>query len=236
MLASRGTQSGLPLSVRLMNGLRNTCLSFGAMLLVCSGLFHSWLFAAGFLFVLAVHELGHYVAGRLLGIDISLPLFTPVGALMNMRQWPANAFDEALMAFSGPFCGTGACVVVMLLAAVLQVPELTQAGQVGLWLNLFNLIPLAPLDGGRISIAIDRRMWVLGLISLGVAFFYSRLDWFSAGVVVLVTFLACRDYEQRCLQMMTDPGYYALPALYRVSMAVAYFSLLVFLLFAARLI
>jgi Zn-dependent protease len=135
--------------------------------------FFGWPFAAGFVILLGIHEMGHYVAARQRGLNVSLPAFIPfVGAMINLRETPHNAETEAYVAYAGPFIGTlGAFACYFYGRATGQELYLALAYS-GFMLNLFNLIPVSPLDGGRITQVLTPRIWLLGLPLLILLFLY----------------------------------------------------------------
>ena len=135
--------------------------------------FFGWPFAAGFVILLGIHEMGHYIAARQRGLNVSLPAFIPfVGAMINLRETPHNAETEAYVAYAGPFIGTlGAFACYFYGRATGQELYLALAYS-GFMLNLFNLIPISPLDGGRITQVLTPRIWLLGLPLLILLFLY----------------------------------------------------------------
>jgi Zn-dependent protease len=128
--------------------------------------------ATGFVVLILVHELGHVAAMRYYGLSASPPIFIPfLGALINLRQPPRNAKEEAVVGIGGPIAGTVAALVVYVL--YLKMPADTDGAKVtyllafaGFVLNLFNLLPVPPLDGGRITAAISPKVWLLGIAGL----------------------------------------------------------------------
>lgn len=215
-----------------MTNISRTVLSFGLMVALWGWLFQSVLFAFCFLVVIFIHEMGHYVVAKRLGIDVSEPIFTPLGALINLRQMPRNAYDEALMAYGGPFIGTIGALAAVAFGVWFQVPELLLAGRVGLWLNLFNLIPLSPLDGGRITMAIDRRLWILGAALLAGYIAISGLSLITIIFVALIAHWAINDIKGRAAQAVQDPGYFQIAAGKRFGVLAAYLGLGAFLVYA----
>ncbi len=133
-----------------------------------------WKFAVGFVLLLLVHEMGHVVQARREGLDASAPLFIPfLGAAIALKELPKDAGVEARVGLAGPILGTlGTCVAV----AIWQITgnELFQAlAFFGFFLNLFNLAPVLPLDGGRAMAALTPWMWIVGyalLVAATVAF------------------------------------------------------------------
>ena len=122
-----------------------------------------WSFAAGFVLLLLVHEMGHVIQLRREGIKASAPMFIPfLGALVAMKELPKDAAAEARVGLAGPVLGTLGALVPLGLWA-LTGNELFQAlAFVGFFLNLFNLLPVLPLDGGRAMAALSPWMWLVG--------------------------------------------------------------------------
>lgn len=122
-----------------------------------------WLFAAGFVLLIFVHEMGHAVAMRLEGIPAGAPVFIPfVGAFVAMQGLPRNAAVEAKVAMAGPVAGSLAAWATLWAGVELDQPLLRALGHTAVLINLFNLIPVSPLDGGRIVTAFTRTYWVIG--------------------------------------------------------------------------
>jgi Zn-dependent protease len=122
-----------------------------------------WKFAVGFVLLLLVHEMGHVVQLRREGIPASAPMFIPfLGALVAMKELPKDAAAEARVGLAGPVLGSLAALVPLGIYA-LTGNELFQAlAFVGFFLNLFNLLPVLPLDGGRAMAALSPWMWFVG--------------------------------------------------------------------------
>lgn len=130
-------------------------------------------FAIGFVGLLLIHEMGHYAAARQRGLDVGLPAFIPfVGAYINLREHPHDAETEAYVAFAGPFVGTLAAFACFWNASVSGDDFWMALAYSGFMLNLFNMIPLSPLDGGRITQVLSPRIWFLGVPLLIGLFIY----------------------------------------------------------------
>jgi Zn-dependent protease len=126
-----------------------------------------WKFAVGFVLLLFVHEMGHVVALRRRGIPASAPLFLPfLGAFVSMKQMPRSVYEEAESALAGPLTGTIGALVVAWVAHENGSGLLRALAFTGLFLNLFNLLPALPLDGGRVAGALHPAIWLLGLVGL----------------------------------------------------------------------
>jgi len=133
-----------------------------------------WKFAVGFVLLLFVHELGHVVELRRQGIPASAPLFIPfLGAVVGMKQLPDNAWKEAQVALAGPILGSLGAAGVWIAGEVLDSEFLIALAFTGFLLNLFNLLPIVPLDGGRAVAAVHPALWAVGLAGLlALAFFF----------------------------------------------------------------
>ena len=106
-------------------------------------------FAVGLVAMLLIHEIGHVWAARQKGIPVSVPLFIPfVGALVWMKKRPRDARTEAYIALAGPVAGTLGALVVYGAGIWFQHPLLLVIAKIGFFLNLINLLPMPPLDGG----------------------------------------------------------------------------------------
>jgi Zn-dependent protease len=128
-------------------------------------LIYPWSFAVGVVIMILIHEMGHVLAAKQKGFPVSAPAFIPfLGALITLKKQPADAATEAYLAFGGPLVGTVGAILALGLGAHFKSPALLSIAQVGFFLNLINLIPIHPLDGGRIVTAVSRWLWLAGLI------------------------------------------------------------------------
>jgi Zn-dependent protease len=149
----------------------------GTMLLsvVAYAFIYGWRYAAGFVALLFLHEMGHYVAARQRGLPVGAPTFIPfVGAWVELKQMPHNAETEAYVGIAGPLAGTLATLAVYFFARNGgDTPWLLALAYAGFFLNLFNLIPLSPLDGGRITQVISPWLWLAGVPVLVAVFVWN---------------------------------------------------------------
>ena len=126
-----------------------------------------WKFAVGFVLLLLVHEMGHVFELRRQGVPASAPLFIPfLGAVVGMKKMPDDAWKEAQVALAGPILGSLGAVAVWAAGAALDSDLLVALAFTGFLLNLFNLLPIVPLDGGRAVAAIHPVFWAVGLAGL----------------------------------------------------------------------
>ena len=159
-------------------------------------MFWGWSFAAGFVVLIFIHEMGHVLALRMMGIRASAPMFIPfVGAHIVMQKMPKNAFSESVAAYGGPLLGTlGAIVCAGIGMATGNLFWYALASS-GFLLNLFNLLPISPLDGGRIIGVISPKIWVLGLLG-AVVLFYLTWSPILALIVILGSFQIYKSFKK----------------------------------------
>lgn len=142
-------------------------------LAVYAGLW-GWRYAAGFIGLLLAHEMGHYLAARSRDLPVGAPTFIPfVGAWIDLKSEPLDAETEAYVGMGGPFFGTLAALCVYLWARHEDSALLLAVAYSGLFLNLFNLLPVSPLDGGRITAVLSPRIWLIGAPMMLALMFFS---------------------------------------------------------------
>jgi Zn-dependent protease len=90
-------------------------------------------------------------------------IFIPfVGAAVTLQHQPVDVETEAYVAIAGPFVGTLGAVAVYFWGRSSGSGLLLAIAYSGLFLNLLNLLPLSPLDGGRITAVLSPRIWLIG--------------------------------------------------------------------------
>ena len=126
-----------------------------------------WKFAVGFVLLLLVHEIGHVIQLRREGIPASAPMFIPfLGAMVAMKKMPDDAGAEARVGLAGPVLGSLAALVPWAIYGLTGDDLFLALAFVGFFLNLFNLLPVLPLDGGRAMAALSPAMWLVGFALL----------------------------------------------------------------------
>src|SRR5262249_53429981 len=109
-------------------------------------------FAVGFVLLLLIHEMGHAIAIRRAGLNAGWPVFIPgLGAFITLKEVPTSRVMEAEIGYAGPLFGTAASLAVAALYLVTRSELCLSLAYTGFFLNLFNMIPLHPLDGGRVA-------------------------------------------------------------------------------------
>ncbi len=205
----------------------------GTMLLsigVYAFIFGIW-YAVGFVLLLLVHEMGHYVVARRLGMNVGLPTFIPfVGAWIELKEQPLSVEQEAKIAFAGPFYGTLGAVLALALALNQGSALLMALAYAGFFLNLFNLIPISPFDGGRIVAILSPRVWLIGLpILLGVFLLIPSPMFLIILILLAPTIYGALRSAWRREVPEHNPRYYEVPLEARIRYGSYYVLLLVFL-------
>lgn len=126
-----------------------------------------WQFAVGFVLLMFVHECGHLLVAKQFGLKVSAPVFIPfMGAFILLKDAPRNAWMEACVGIGGPILGSCGALACNILGESVDSPTLIALARSGYFLNLFNLMPVGFLDGGRIVTALSRWLWLPGLALL----------------------------------------------------------------------
>ena len=203
-------------------------LSFGSMFLSIwfYALLFGWKFGVVFVLLILVHEMGHFLTFRNFGTAVSLPLFIPgLGAFVSspMTSDPAR---NAIAALMGPVFGVAAAAVCWGYGIATGEPFWIAAAYVGFFLNLFNLIPAFPFDGGRVAGAIDGRIWLVGVaLLLGWVVVFRH---FTAFTLLILIFVLVSSVPRgiAAWRGQVDPLVQVASAGQRGALAVAYFALI----------
>jgi Zn-dependent protease len=145
-----------------------------------------WRLAVVIMFVLLAHELGHYFAFRAYGLPARLPAFVPLLGAFTAGAPPEDLEHDAYIALAGPLTGLGLAAACYAFAIATQERFWYACADLSAFLNLFNMIPVPPFDGGRIANALWPPLWWAGLaIFLAFAFFFHIPIFFIAIIAVL---------------------------------------------------
>lgn len=206
-------------------------LKTGGTMLISVGayaLVFGWWYAVGFVLLIFCHEMGHFMAARQRGLPVGAPTFIPfVGAWIELKQLPHDVETEAYVGIAGPVVGTVAALACFLFAILQASPLLLALSYAGFMINLFNLIPLSPFDGGRITAIISPKVWLLGVPLLGGLFFI-----WPSPMLILVAILAAPQVWsvlRGTAEKNMPAGYYETPNPIRMRYAVWYLGLAAFL-------
>lgn len=204
---------------------------------IAYALIFGWPFAIGIVVLLFIHEMGHAVIMKLKGIPVGGMVFIPLlGAAVFMRRMPGNARDEAEVGIAGPIAGALASFVCLALALQpSQGPTIwAPLAYFGFFINLFNLIPVLPFDGGRVLAAIDRRIWIIGFIGLiGFAAWTWIQGTFSPFLLLFIVMAAAQFWVRP--NTPQTKAYYTVSLGERIVLGLVYFGLAGALVFGMTL-
>jgi len=195
-------------------------------------IFFGWWFAAGFVVLLFVHEMGHVIALRREGIGASAPMFIPfMGAAIFAKSLGDNALAEARVGLAGPILGSLGAAAVAVVGELTGSSLLIALAYFGFFINLFNLLPVVPLDGGRAAAAMSPWMWFAGL---GVLVALVFLDPGNPILLIIVLFAAFQTYhrwQQRKTRSLEQAAYYRVAPRHRLLVFAVYVGLIALLVF-----
>jgi Zn-dependent protease len=182
-----------------------------------------WKFALGFVLLILVHEMGHVIQLRREGVKASAPMFIPfMGAVIWAKSMGGNALAEARVGLAGPILGSLGAAALIPVASATGNNLFTALAFTGFFLNLFNLLPVVPLDGGRAMAALSPWMWFVGfavLVALAIVF--------PNPIIILIVVFGAMETWRRW-KGRNDPGaqeYYRVAPHARVMVAAVYIGL-----------
>jgi Zn-dependent protease len=193
-------------------------LSIGVYALV-----FGWQFAVGFVLLLFVHECGHLIVAKRFGLKVSAPVFIPfMGAFILLKDQPRNAWMEACVGIGGPMLGSLGALACNSIGELSNIPIFFALASAGYLLNLFNLMPVGFLDGGRIVTALSRWLWLPGFV---------LLVWFGWKYPNLIVWLIVitsvpRVYSLFRKRTQEEQRYFAVTRSQRWVMSILYFGLI----------
>jgi Zn-dependent protease len=190
-------------------------------------LFWGWTFAAGFVVLLFVHEMGHVIQLRREGIKATAPMFVPfLGAMISAKSLGENALAEARVGLAGPVLGTLGAAVCLAIGEATNSDLLRALAYVGFLLNLFNLLPVVPLDGGRAMAAMAPWMWFLGLGAL-VALVLVVPNPILLIIILFAGLETWRRWQARKTRSLEQAAYYRVSRRHRLLVGGVYLGLIV---------
>jgi Zn-dependent protease len=209
----------LLLKVKFVGTALTMLISVGAYAL----LFPVW-FAVGFVVLIWIHEMGHVLQLKREGIKASAPMFIPfLGAFVAMKEMPKNALAEAWVGLAGPVLGTLGALGALGIYAATENPLFLGLAHVGFLINLFNLLPMLPLDGGRAVGAMSPVFWLVG-IAMTMALFFVQPNF----IILIIALLGGTELWRRWKTRNTPEGqaYNRIELRYRVMVGLVYFGLI----------
>jgi Zn-dependent protease len=188
-------------------------------------LIFGWLFSVGFVLLLLLHELGHVFQLRREGVKASAPMFIPfLGAVISAKSMGSDAGAEARVGLAGPILGSIATLVPLAIWLATGSHFWQALAFIGFFLNLFNLLPILPLDGGRAMAALSPWVWLVGLAGLIALTFF-----FPSPIVLLILLFGGMESWRRWKARNTPEGraYHRIPARTRALVAATYLVLII---------
>jgi Zn-dependent protease len=207
-------------------------LSFGSLFVSIWfwAIYFGWNLAVVFMLLVLVHEMGHWFTLRAFGIPVSLPYFIPgLGAFVNAKTMPEDSAQYAASALAGPVVGIIASAMCQFYGIQTGSTFWIVAAHLGYFINAFNLIPVLPLDGGRVAHTIDPRLWMLGvLLFLGYmvmsgSLMHSLFSWLIVALILGTSWRRAIDAWRGTV----DPRILQTPPKVRAIIAVCYFATIV---------
>ena len=199
--------------------------TFGSMAvsIAAYGLLFGLPFAVGLVVLLFLHEVGHVIQLRREGIKASAPIFIPfLGAIIAAKSMGKDAAAEARVGLAGPVLGSIATLVPLGIWLATGSDFWRALAYIGFFLNLFNLLPIVPLDGGRAMAALSPAVWLVGLAGLlALTIFY------PSPVLFLILILGAMESWRRWKARATPESrtYYAIPTRTRAVVGIVYVGL-----------
>jgi Zn-dependent protease len=188
-----------------------------------------WTFALGFVLLLLVHELGHVIQLRREGIEASAPVFIPfLGAAVWAKSLGDDAAAEARVGLAGPVLGTLGAAALVPVALATDDDFWRALAFTGFFLNLFNLLPVVPLDGGRAFAALAPWMWFAGLFAV-VALVFAAPNPIILLIALLAAYETWRRIKHRRAGGAETRAYYAVTKRQRLAIGAVYLGLVALL-------
>jgi Zn-dependent protease len=124
-----------------------------------------WPIAVGLVLLLLVHEMGHVIQLRREGVEASAPVFIPfLGAMIAAKSLGDDAAAEARVGLAGPILGTIGTLIPFAIYLATGSDLWRALAYIGFFINLINLLPVLPLDGGRAMAVLGPNIWLAGIL------------------------------------------------------------------------
>jgi Zn-dependent protease len=189
-------------------------------------------FAVGFVVLMLVHECGHLLAAKRIGLKVGAPVFIPfMGAVIALKEAPRNAWIESQVGIGGPLLGTLGAVVCELIFLATGNQMFRGLAHIGFLLNLFNLAPVGFLDGGRIVTALSPWLWLVGFVIL-VGMTVMHLNFL---LILILIMSAPRIFFLFRKKTDEERRYFEVTPTQRWTMAALYFGLISLLAFGMKM-
>jgi len=191
-----------------------------------------WPFAVGFVLLLFVHEMGHVIQLRREGVEASAPVFIPfVGAVIAAKSMGEDAAAEARVGLAGPILGTVGTLIPLAIWLATGSDLWRALAYIGFFINLINLLPVLPLDGGRAMAVLGPMVWIVGIL-IAVA---ATVIFLGPFMLLFVLLLGGPELYHRFKNRHSEKSreYHAVPMSTKVAVAAVYLSLTALLVVGA---
>lgn len=188
-----------------------------------------WPFAVGFVLLIFVHEMGHVIQLRREGVEASAPVFIPfVGAVIAVKSLGKDAAAEARVGLAGPILGTAGTLIPLAVWLATGSDLWRALAYVGFFINLINLLPVLPLDGGRAMAVLGPRVWIAGIL-VAVA---AAVIFLGPIMLLFVLLLGGPELYHRFKNRHSEESreFHSVPTGTKVAVAAVYLSLTVLLI------
>ena len=188
-----------------------------------------WPFAVGLVLLLFVHEMGHVIQLRREGVEASAPVFIPfLGAMISAKSLGKDAAAEARVGLAGPILGTIGTLIPLAIYLATDSDLWRALAYLGFFINLINLLPVLPLDGGRAMAVLGPKVWLAGIL-LTVA---ATVIFLGPFMLLFVLLLGGPELYYRFKNRHSEESraFHSVPTRTKVAVGVVYLTLAVLLL------
>jgi Zn-dependent protease len=188
-----------------------------------------WPFAVGFVLLLFIHEMGHVIQLRREGVEASAPIFIPfLGAVIAAKSMGEDAAAEARVGLAGPILGTVGTLVPLAIWLATGSDLWRALAYIGFFINLINLLPVLPLDGGRAMAVLGPMVWIVGIL-IAVA---ATIIFLGPFMLLFVLLLGGAELYHRFKNRHSEESreYHSVPTRTKIAVAAVYLSLTVLLI------
>lgn len=201
-----------------------------SLIILVLGFAINFKYAVGYLFILIIHELGHYITAKFLKISVAFGGFTPVGAYIIHKN-PKNCKENALIAMGGPLFGGILGLIYYIVYHVTGDYTFLVLSFTSTILNLGNLIPVSPLDGGQIVEAISPIICYIGFPFL--IYLFISIKKLKSKILLLFIMVACIYQTYNFTIKYKTDSYYKLDKRDKIKFIIVYSILILSLAISA---
>jgi len=191
-----------------------------------------WPFAVGLVLLLLVHEMGHVIQLRREGVEASAPVFIPfLGAMISAKSLGDDAAAEARVGLAGPILGTIGTLIPLAVYLATGSDLWRAIAYVGFFINLINLLPVLPLDGGRAMAVLGPKVWIAGIL-VAVA---AAVVFLGPFMLIFVALLGGPELYHRFKNRNSEESrtFHSVPTRTKIAVAAVYLTLAALLVVGA---